>query len=476
MKKLVSIGAILMVLAGGGCRGRGGAAANGTGEAWLASSIDGQPVGYSVYRYSSLVDGYRFESYVKMTLTMGGKPQRVESRSEVYTNPDLTLRSFDFDFGTSERSFSVRGNVADGKLTIFGMAGQSKGRVIELKTQVYPMSALGRLVVSRDMSTDSVYRLPVFDVTVLDVVPVDLRYLGREKVTIGGREYDARKVKVKVGRLDLVTWYDDKGLALAEESPPGMRSERTTAEALLERGDSDGKLDILAMFRVPVDTVIPEGEMVARLRLQVSGVDTTEARFDWQYQQVLGTNPLVIEVTVPPLPGGPVGLPVQGEAEFLKPSVTIQSDAPAVKAKAAEATGEARDAVEAARKLVSWAFTLIDKEATASYPTALDVLEHMEGDCNEHAVVVAALARAAGIPAKVAVGLVYLNGAFYYHAWNELYLGKWIPVDATFGEFPASALHVKFAEGELSTQSELLGIVGRIGLQVTQFDVVRSSE
>jgi hypothetical protein len=84
-------------------------------------------------------------------------------------------------------------------------------------------------------------------------------------------------------------------------------------------------------------------------------------------------------------------------------------------------------------------------------------------------VLFAALARSVGIPTKTAVGLIYMNRAFYYHAWNEVYLGTWIPVDATFGEFPASALHLKLAEGELSQQAEILGLVGSIGIKVKDF-------
>jgi len=171
----------------------------------------------------------------------------------------------------------------------------------------------------------------------------------------------------------------------------------------------------------------------------------------------------------PDLPAEPVPLPIAAESDFLKPSVTIQCDAPEIKAKLNEAIGTEKDGVAAARKLVSWVFTVVEKQPTASFPSALDVLKTMKGDCNEHAVLFAAMARAAGIPTRTAVGLLYMNRAFYYHAWNEVYLGKWIPVDATFGEFPAGALHLKLAQGELSEQAEILGLVGAIGIKVREF-------
>ena len=128
----------------------------------------------------------------------------------------------------------------------------------------------------------------------------------------------------------------------------------------------------------------------------------------------------------------------------------------------------------AARKLVSWVFTAVEQQMTASFPTALDVLKTMKGDCNEHAVLFAALARAAGIPTQTAVGLIYMDRAFYYHAWNEVYLGKWIPVDATFGEFPASAIRLKLGQGDLAQQAEILGLVGNIGIKVKEFGTAPS--
>ena len=151
--------------------------------------------------------------------------------------------------------------------------------------------------------------------------------------------------------------------------------------------------------------------------------------------------------------------------------MTIQCDAPELTRRASEAVAGAGTALEVAEVLTDWVFLNVEKEPTASFPTALDVLRHMKGDCNEHSVLFAALARAAGLPAKVSVGLVYMEGAFYYHAWNEVLLGDvWMPVDATFGQFPAAALRLKLSEGEIGEQAKILGVVGRLGIEVESFE------
>ena len=93
----------------------------------------------------------------------------------------------------------------------------------------------------------------------------------------------------------------------------------------------------------------------------------------------------------------------------------------------------------------------------ASIPNALQVLETRAGDCNEHAVLFAALARAVGLPARVVAGVVYADGAFLYHAWDEVWLGSgWLSVDPTFDQMPVDATHVKLVEGGPETHAALV--------------------
>jgi transglutaminase-like putative cysteine protease len=81
-------------------------------------------------------------------------------------------------------------------------------------------------------------------------------------------------------------------------------------------------------------------------------------------------------------------------------------------------------------------------------------------------VLYVALARAVGLPARTDAGLVYLRGHFYYHAWPEVWLGQWVAVDPTFGQFPADASHLRFVIGGLARQVELLRLIGRVRVTV----------
>ena len=109
-------------------------------------------------------------------------------------------------------------------------------------------------------------------------------------------------------------------------------------------------------------------------------------------------------------------------------------------------------------------------------PNGLSVLRSGQGDCNEHTALFVSLARAAGIPARIAAGVVYSDrvgdrGAFYYHAWPEVFLGGptgWVPVDPTFGQVPADASHIKLAEGDLDRQVEIMGVMGKLGFTLVE--------
>lgn len=152
--------------------------------------------------------------------------------------------------------------------------------------------------------------------------------------------------------------------------------------------------------------------------------------------------------------------------ETLASTPFIQADDPEVRRVAEQAVGGSRDPLVAARRLNDWVYENLEKEITLSLPNARQVLGARRGDCNEHTVLYVALARAAGLPARTAAGLVYVRGRFYYHAWPEVWLDRWVPVDPTLGQFPADASHLRFVIGGLARQVELVRLIGSLELDV----------
>ena len=95
------------------------------------------------------------------------------------------------------------------------------------------------------------------------------------------------------------------------------------------------------------------------------------------------------------------------------------------------------------------------KNFSQAFATAAEVARSLEGDCTEHAVLLAALCRARKIPARVAFGLVYYppQKGFAYHMWNEVWIAdRWVPLDATLGLGGIGADHIKLGDSNLSRQ------------------------
>ena len=99
-----------------------------------------------------------------------------------------------------------------------------------------------------------------------------------------------------------------------------------------------------------------------------------------------------------------------------------------------------------AERLMRYVNAMLEKKPTVSLPSAREVLRTKVGDCNEHTALYVAMARAPASRRASPSGLTFVRGAFYYHAWPEVYLdegdgrrGYWLPVDPTLNQFPADA-------------------------------------
>jgi transglutaminase-like putative cysteine protease len=143
-------------------------------------------------------------------------------------------------------------------------------------------------------------------------------------------------------------------------------------------------------------------------------------------------------------------------AQFLKSTVYIQAEHPAIRAKAIEVLDGETNSWKSAEKLCRWVYQNIrDKNLKIGFGSALQTLESLEGDCTEHTVLMIAMARAVGIPARVCAGLVFQCDAFYYHFWPEVYVGKWVAMEPTLGQIQADANHIQLAGSELESDSML---------------------
>jgi len=322
---------------------------------------------------------------------------------------------------------------------------------------------LSRLLANKRLVPGADHEWTVLDPATLQSAKVHIHVGDRGVVRANDTIVPAFRVGMDFNGLQTTSWVTDTGEVVREESPLGLITVREPAERA-QRLSVPGRIqaDLLqAAAVVPVTTErIDEPRDVRRLKLRLEGAELSPD-VDGVGQKLDGN---VIEIVDPRLLKAAAADPKA--TSFLAPEPLIESDDPLIRAEAEQAVRDAIGGRDRAERLTRYVNGLLDKKPTVGLPSAREVLRTKVGDCNEHTALYVAMARALGVPARIAVGLVYVRGGFYYHAWPEVFVGKWVAVDPTFGQFPADASHLRFVYGGLGRQAELLRLMGTLRIDV----------
>jgi len=204
---------------------------------------------------------------------------------------------------------------------------------------------------------------------------------------------------------------------------------------------------------------------VSSLEVRLSGVSLAGFDLNGSHQRLRGDTLVVTQASDSELVTSRK-VPYRVDQSASDPEPLLQSTNRDIAMLARQIRWKERDPRVVAERLNAWVHDSIAPRITFGVPNALQVLKSRAGDCNEHTQLFVALARAAGLPSRVAAGLAYVDGKFYYHAWPEIYLDDWVAVDPTFGQFPADAAHLRFIVGELARQTELLRLMGNLKIDI----------
>ncbi|MEA2624202.1 MAG: hypothetical protein QOD06_247 [Candidatus Binatota bacterium] len=444
----------------------------GEAEEWYGVYREDRKVGAAHHRRARRPEGFHIEDQAVLKLTMMGAPRLVRTHLAAETDARLALRRFDFHLRSASVDVTLAGEVdASGVDVTMRAAGSERKFRIPLRAPPVLPQTLPSMLAREELETGKTFHYPLFDPITAESTDAVLRVGAIERLTIDGTRRSAFLVTQEFRGATSRLWVEPGGRVLKEEGPLGLtmiRESRVRAVAPLDSGG----LDVTSTAAIPVKRAIRDARDLARLELAVAGVPPGRGLSFPPRQVELGDRLTIRREDLASAASYPLPADAKRFAADLAPTPFLQSDDPKIQALAREITGGDRDARRAAGKLMSWVFENLKKVPTVSIPSALEVLETRRGDCNEHAVLFAALARAAGLPARVIAGTVYMPGiaddpgAFYYHAWVEVWLGEWIAADPTFGQLPADATHVKLLEGGPEHHADLGSWIGRLQFEV----------
>jgi len=449
----------------------------GSSAQWRGIYYRGDKIGFSVSQTVPTEDGYELHEDGRLQMTLLGSPTSVRLKSVARVDKSFALRGFSFSLDPGTGPTEVEGTL-DGRrlhLAVTNATGRRE-ETRDLAEAPALSQSLSRRLAAEGLEPGKKVEVSVFDPATLRNAPMTLEVQARELVRVANRPVPAFRVESRFAGVVTRSWITDVGDVVREESPMGLIVVRETAEqaqALAVPGAIQADLLEAAAIVPDPPRRIDEPTAVVRLRLRLTGAS------DFQGDDLQGAGQSVtgdvFELRDPrTLAPGP---PDPGASRFLSAEPFLESDAPEVVAEARRAVAGAEAPRLRAERLVRHVHAILEKKPTVSLPSAREVLKTRVGDCNEHTALYVAMARSLGLPARVAVGLVYLRGAFYYHAWPEVYLaepdgrGLWLPVDPTLNQFPADATHVRLARGGLDKQAGILGLVGRAKISLLDLDV-----
>lgn len=448
----------------------------GAGAQWKGVYYKGQKIGFMVGQTVPAEDGFELQEEGRLQMLLLGASTAARIRTSARVDKDFSLRSFKFSLDPGTGAIEVEGRL-DGKRLHLAIKTPSGVRTETRDLPEAPNLSLNlpRRLAAAGLKPGTRLTLATFDPATLRNAPMTLEVQAREVVWSAGRPIPAFRVQSRFAGITSTSWVTEVGEVVKEESPMGLivlRESRERAMALAVPGDVQSDLLQAAAVVPKPARRIDDPTTVDLLRVRLEGAELDAADLEGAGQTASGE---VIEVrdTTGFAPG-----PADPDARrFVSPEPFLESDAPEIVAEARKAVAGAAGARVRADRLVRYVNALIEKKPTVSLPSALEVLRTRVGDCNEHTALYVAMARSLGIPSRIAVGLVHLQGAFYYHAWAEVYVeepagrGLWLPVDPTLNQFPADATHIRLSRGGLDRQAVLTQAIGSLKMTILDLKI-----
>lgn len=279
-----------------------------------------------------------------------------------------------------------------------------------------------------------------------------------KRKTLKGKEVEGTEVVIVKGGNILRFVIDEQGLPCFATLPAGMTMEVT------DTIPADFKADVVRVSAMMLSKVaIEDWRSLKQMDVVIEykhddgeGIDPLFDENEYhsveKYQDDKGSGyglrlkarKLAKDFKAPALPMAELPEDV---SRFLKATAACESEDADLAKEAKRLAGKETDSRVVANKVMRWVYSYLEKESGATgAASAKTAYKEKKGDCTEHAALFVAVARAAGLPARCVGGIVYLTsegvGIFGYHAWAEVWLGQWVPVDATVNELGTSARYL----------------------------------
>ena len=449
--------------------------------------MDGQKLGYMQEYRRVRADGVYSSMTMKFALARMGTPMYVSMQeANLETHDGKPIKAKDtLNLSVINRVVEVQFGQNNQATAVVDEGGRKRTQTIDCPPDLVLSEGSRLLAKQKGLAEGTAYEFSVFEPTSLKPVKVSVRIGPKATVDVLGRQMELTEMTTTTMGSQQLSYVDDQcEMIKSTVDVAGMRMEvlaATRAAALSEYQPAEMMEKMLLSVPKRLEGAASAKSARFTLKPKDPAKPLNFPQTDFQDVQVQPDGNVVVTVKAVSFPHNLPLKPLDDDADpavrdATKPNGYLQSDDPAVIRHARQAVGKARTTEQACRNLQKFVDEYIQKkDMSVGYASASEVLKTRQGDCTEHAVLLAALCRAVGIPAKVVVGLMYVEldegspGVMGGHAWVCVWSGgRWIPLDASM-PYDVSHLALSVTDGQVSDfMTEMLDTLGQFEVQDVQ--------
>lgn len=458
---------------------------------WYLIKIGGKGVGYVHEELKIQPKALLTISEMRMALNRMGSRVEIRFFSRIEESAEGLLRRVDSEMTASSQTTKSVATVKDGAIELRNEAGgKTYSRTLEYSGALYGPEAIRQASLGLKKPGDSL-TMQTFIAEASLIAKLSRSVIGRDVVRVDGQEIPALLAEEIYERMPIkrTVWLDKLGRLVKQEEPgpfgvvEAMRSDKATALSAVREG-AELPREVYKNSIARTNVHLPRASSIDRLTLKLThlnpGLGWPNLETDSQKVLEKTARTLLLEIRRPvPPQGGEFPVAVnEANRPYLAPNATVQSDDTEIQRLARELVGQERDAFQAALALRRWVAENMKFDLGIVFAPATEIIRDRRGTCVGYATLLASLARAAGIPSRIAMGYVYALGMFGGHAWTEIKVGEeWIPLDAAVvNEGAADAARFSFIVssladglGELSLGAAQQ-VFGQVSVEIVEFE------
>jgi hypothetical protein len=471
-------------------------------EIWESATVDDSKIGYLHTTVRSREEDGKKRLRATAELELSIKRQNVPTRLRQEYGTDETpegkvLGVFMKQYQDRDLRVNLAGRLEDDKMHVLVDNGHIERR-LRWDPEVVGLYRRQHLFEEKKPRAGDTFGFPYYEPTVNNVVTVRVTVKDREDVQLDQKrsllrvELKPDKIEIPGSTLQLpreIWWLDDdftpRRRQIELDGLGIVTLTRTTREAATQPGNPAKAADIGLKALVPLNKAIPKAfdtrSVVYRVRIR-GDEDAGTALANDAHQEVKNVKGDTFELHVHPVRKLTAKGGKEPDAEFLGSSYYIPSDDALVKELAHKAVGSEKDPWRKAVRIEAWVKQNMRGDNAAPLVPASQTARDLRGDCRHYAFLTTALCRAEGVPARTALGLLYVEKqgqkpSLGFHMWTEVCVeGEWLGLDATLGRGAVSAAHVKVSDHswhEVKSLTPLLPVtrvVGKMSVEVLRVE------